>query len=92
MRSVRPGGLEFQRELLLLRPRHWLGCKKTEAECFEQVDCAGREASTVYSALNPDAKQLRELPVKLGDKCLGRAGKLLTKADLVAVLETSVSD
>lgn len=56
------------------------------------MDCAGREASTVYSALNPGAKQLRELPVKLGDKCLGRAGKLLTKADLVAVLETSVSD
>lgn len=56
------------------------------------MDCAGREASTVYSALNPDAKQLRELPVKLGDKCLGRAEKLLTKADLVAVLEKSVSD
>ena len=56
------------------------------------MGCVGREESTVCSALNPDAKQQGELPVKLGDKCLGRAGKLLTKADLVAVLEMSASD
>ena len=56
-----------------------------------QVDCEARVESTICSALNSDVKKPKEhlinCPLTLGDTCLDREEKPLTKADLVAVLE-----